>query len=893
MFKWLLFVSILLFCGTGAIAQEEIRVVVLPFEVHAPERLDYLSGQIRDLVEKQLKDEGVVVVEPGELIEGVPGTEEGGLNRLRTFGLRVGADVVIWGSFTKIGKRFSLDVKAMESDGDAPPESVYVAGEGLETLLDSVQRLARDLGMKIYRREKVAEVIITGNKRIESEAIKRIMKTKKGDIYLAKHIQDDLKSIYKMGYFGDVRVEASSTPEGKVLTFRVVENKTIRNIRIKGNKKFDDAKIKDVTSARSGSILNINKLQDDLKQIENLYKEKGYHHVKVTYETKPVSENSADLDFIVEEGEEVLIKTICLEGNNAYDSETLKDLMKTDEKGFFSWLTSSGDLDHEVLDQDVSRIAAHYHNHGYIQAKVAEPELTYEEKWIYINIKIDEGDQFKVGKVDIEGDLIHPKSVLLKKIKIAKEEVYNRELIREDVLTLQDIYSDAGYAYADISPRIDQDPMKLTAGITYLVNKGSLVYFEKIVIAGNTKTRDKVIRRELMVYEQEPFSGKSLRRGVRNLYRLEFFEDIKVNTTKGSADDKMFLKIDVTEKPTGAFTFGGGYSSVDNAFVMASISQRNLFGRGQILNLRTQLSGGETKSSYSLSFTEPWLFDIPLSAGFDLYDMTRDYDTYDKESVGGRLRFGYPVFDYTRASLSYNYDRADIKELSDEASSWIRDMEGRNDSNTLTAILRRDSRDRIFNPSEGSNNSIMVEHAGTPMGGDIGFTKYVADSGWYIPLFWDLVGMLHGRIGYIGDGLQDDRDNKVPVWERFYLGGINSVRGYDWRDISPREEGTGDKIGGNKMVQFNVEFIFPLVKEAGLMGVLFHDWGNVYNDGEDINLGELRRSAGCGFRWYSPIGPIRLEYGYILEAFERDKKDNGAPYKKGDDRWEFSMGAAF
>ena len=892
MFKWLLFVSILLFCGTSAIAQEEVRVVVLPFEVHAPERLDYLSGQIRDLVEKQLKDEGVVVVEPGEPIEGVPGTEEGGLNRLRTFGLRVGADVVIWGSFTKIGKRFSLDVKAMESDGDAPPESVHVAGEGLETLLDSVQRLARDLGMKIYRREKVAEVIITGNKRIESEAIKRIMKTKKGDIYLAKHIQDDLKSIYKMGYFGDVRVEASSTPEGKVLTFRVIENETIRSIRIKGNKKFDDSKIKDVTSARSGSILNINKLQGDLKQIENLYKEKGYHHVKVTYETKLVSENRADLDFIVEEGEELLIKTICFEGNNAYDSETLKDLMKTNEKGFFSWLTSSGDLDHEVLDQDVSRITAHYHNHGYIRAKVAEPELTYEEKWIYINIKIDEGDQFKVGKVDIEGDLIHPKSELLKKIKIAKEEVYNRELIREDVLTLQDMYSDAGYAYADISPRIDQDPKKLTAGITYLVNKGTLVYFEKIVIAGNTKTRDKVIRRELTVYEQELFSGKRLRRGVRNLYRLEFFEDIKVNTTKGSADDKMVLKIDVTEKPTGAFTFGGGYSSMDGAFVMASISQRNLFGRGQILNLRTQLSGGETKSSYTLSFTEPWLFDIPLSAGFDLYDMTRDYeDTYDKESVGGGLRFGYPVFDYTRASLSYNYDRADIKDINTEkASKSIQDMAGEHVGHTITAVLRRDSRDRLFNPTEGSNNSIMVEHAGTPLGGDIGFTKYVADSGWYFPLFWDTVGMLHGRIGYIGDGLQDDRDNIMPDWERFYLGGMNSVRGYDWRDISSKEKDpvtgveTEVDVGGNKMVQFNVEFVFPLVKEAGLMGVLFHDWGNVYNDGEDIDLGGLRRSAGCGFRWYSPIGPIRLEWGYILDD------EQG---QKGDDGWEFSMGTAF
>jgi outer membrane protein insertion porin family len=883
MFKWLSCVSIVLLCGAIATAQEEIRVVVLPFEVHAPEGLDYLRGQIRDLVEKQLGDEGLVVVESGRLLEGLPGTEEGGLNRLRTLGLRVGADVVIWGSFTKIGRRYSLDVKVIESYRDAPPEPVYVEAEGLETLLDSVQRLARDVGMKVFRREKVEDVIITGNKRIESEAIKRILKTKKGDMYLARQLREDLKSIYKMGYFSDVRVEASSIPRGKVVTFEVAENQTIRNIGIKSNKKIDDEKIKDLISVKSGSILNISKLQGDLRQIENLYKEKGYHHVKVTYEIKPVSENRADLDFVVAEGEKVLIKAIRFDGNNVYDSEKLKDLMKTNEKGFFSWFTSSGDLDHEVLGQDVSKIAAYYHNHGYIQAKVAEPELTYEGKWIYINIKIDEGPQFKVGKVDIEGALIQPKEELLEKIKITKEKVYNRELIREDVLTLQDIYSDVGYAYADISPRIDQDPEKLTANITYLIDKGAPVYFEKIVITGNTKTRDKVIRRELPVYEQELFSGKRLKRGVRNLYRLEFFEDIKINTTKGSTDDKMLLKIDVTEKPTGAFSFGGGYSSMDGPFIVVSISQRNLFGRGQILNLRGQLGGEST--TYSLSFTEPWLFDIPLSAGFDLYDMTRDYDTYDKDSRGGTIRFGYPVFDYTRAYLSYNYDRANIEDIvTDEAPKSIRDMVGENVGHTINMTLRRDSRDRIFNPTEGSNNSIMVEHAGTPMGGNIGFTKYIADSGWYIPLFWDTVSMLHGRIGYIGNGLQDDPDDyKMPDWERFYLGGMGSVRGYDWRDISPMDE-EGNKVGGNKMVQFNVELVFPLVKDEGLMGVLFYDMGNAYDNGKDIDLGELRRSAGYGFRWYSPIGPIRLEYGYILD----DKEG-----KKGKGRWEFTMGTVF
>jgi outer membrane protein insertion porin family len=866
--------------GTAAFADAEIRVVVFPFEVHALEDLGDLQQQLRYLIEKQLKDEGAAVIEPGERFEEL--SEAGkGIDHLRAIGVSAAADFVVWGSFTKIGRRYSLDVKVLKSHGDAPPESVYVEGEAMENLFDSVQGLASDVGMKIFKREKVAAVVINGNKRIESEAIKRVIKTKEGDIFSEKTLQEDLKSVYKMGYFSDVRVETSTTPQGKEVTFQVVENQTVRKVKITGNRQLDEEKLREAVTTRSGSILNVSRLKGDVQQIENLYKGKGYHHAVVTFEIEPVEEDRADITFTVSEGEKVLIKTITFEGNQAYDSKTLRDLMKTKEKGFLSWFTSAGDLDDEVLDQDISKITAYYYNHGYIAAKVAEPEVTYEDKWIYITIKIDEGSQYKVGTVDIEGDLILPKDELLKKIKMPTEEVYNREVIREDILTLQDIYSDSGYAYAEVSPRIDQDAEKLTANIVYLINKGPVVYFEKIIIAGNTKTRDKVIRRELKVYEQEPFSGQLLKRGTRNLHRLDFFEDIKVNTTKGSAEDKMVLKIDVTEKPTGAFSFGAGYSSSEKLFGVASISQRNLFGRAQVLNLKAQVGGLST--NYSLSFTEPWLFDIPLAAGFDIYNTTRDYDTYDKNSLGGTVRFGYEIFDYTKVNFSYNYDETEIDNITDDASSDIKDWEGSSVGHTVAGLLRRDSRDQVFSPTEGSDNSIAIKHAGTPFGGDIGYTKYIVDTGWFIPIFWDLVGSLHGRTGYIAD----DDIGRMPPWERFYLGGIDSVRGYGWRDISPKDPETGDEIGGNKMLQFNAELLFPIVKSAGLMGVVFYDTGNAYDEGEDLNLSDLRKSTGVGFRWYSPMGPMRLEYGYILET---DSRGDG---KKGEGGWEFAMGMAF
>jgi outer membrane protein insertion porin family len=876
----LLVVSWLVFFPTAVMAQGEVRVLILPFKVHAVQSMDSLQEQIPHLVSQQLTEDGVTVVEPpGPGEARIEAVDEPGFRHFRSLGSAVAADFVIWGSFTLVGQRYSLDGKVLDTYGEAAPQAVFMEGEGVETMLDSVRKLARDIGMKILGLEKVADVVISGNKRIESEAIKRIVKTKKGDLYLKRYIRDDVKSIFKMGYFGDVRVEVAESTEGKVVTFFVAEKDTVRHIRIRGNDKFDDEKIKEVLNTKTGAILNFNTLKSDMEEIRALYKDKGYHNANVTYELEPSSENESNVEFIITEGDKIFVKAISFEGNKAFDDDDLKDLMKTTEKGFFSWITSSGDLDREALEQDMSRIGAYYHNHGYIQARVGDPELRYEDNSIFISVKVEEGVQFKVGKVAIEGDLIRPEEELFARIKIAADQVFNREVIREDILMLTDMYSDEGYAYADISPRIDHRVEEHEADITYVIDKGKQAYFEKIIIAGNTKTRDKVIRRQLSIYEQELFSGRRLKRGTRNLYRLDYFEDIKVNTTQGSAPDKMIVNIDVTEKSTGAFSFGGGYSNVDNLFFMASVNQRNLFGRGQTLGLRAQI--GARTTDFTFSFTEPWLFDIPLSAGFDIYNTSKDYDTYDKDSKGLTLRAGYPVYDYTRAFVSYNYDRATIENLTTDASSSIREFEGTNTGHTLGGTLRRDTRDQAFNPTEGSDNSLTVKHAGWPFGGDIGFTKYVGDSGWYFPLFWSTVGFLHGRTGFIG-GDSGDSDSKVPTWERFYLGGMNSVRGYDWREISPRDPVTDDKIGGNKMVLFNVEFLFPLIKNAGIRGVLFFDTGNVFDNGEDLSLSDLKESVGYGIRWLSPMGPIRLEYGYILDS-----------ERKGEGGWEFSMGAAF
>ncbi len=868
----LMIIAMLCFLPSTAHSLEAVRVLVLPFEILAVKDFSYMQTEILDRIKKDLKQEGAVVLEPviSPDVAGEKPTET--IEGIRNVGVKSGADYVVWGSLTWIGQKFILVAKMIESFGEGSVGVFVKEGQGTTNVPGTVKQIVRDMSMKLFKREKIAKVLVAGNKRIEADAIKKNIKTKPGDVYIAKSLSQDLKSVYSMGYFEDIRIDAEESPQGKVITFKVTEKASIRIIRFQGNKVYKDDELKENLSIRTGSILNIFKVRSNITRIEELYKEKNYHNVKVTYTINQLENNQVDLEFVIQEGENVLIKHIIFEGNNAYPDKKLKKMMETSEKGFFSWMTSSGELNRENLEQDIAKLSAFYYNNGYIQARVGEPQIEFREDGIDITIKIDEGPRFKVSKVDITGDLILSEEELKEKLKITKQTYYNREIVRNDVLALTDLYSDEGYAYAEINPKIDKNFDELTVDIIYIVAKHNQVYFENIIIGGNKKTRDKVIRRELKVYEQELFSGKGLKRSVRNLYRLDYFEDIKVDTVKGSSDDQMILKIDVTEKPTGTFSFGAGYSTTENVFGMASISQNNLFGRGQILSLDAQLGG--TTTLYRLNFTEPWLFDIPLSARFDLYDWETDYDTYDKNSRGGGVRFSYPVWDFVRASIGYNYELADIENIEDDASQSIKDLEGENSTSSIITSLVYDSRNRRFNPTEGSRHSISVEYAG--LGGDVAFTKYLGETGWYIPVFKDIVTFLHGEIGYV----QKNSGGILPDYERFYLGGLNSLRGYDWRDIYVLDE-NGDEIGGDKYIQFNVELLFPLLKKQGVVGLVFFDTGNVYNDGESIELGDLRQTAGFGFRWYSPMGPIRLERGYVI-----DSEGSGA-------QWEFGMGTSF
>jgi outer membrane protein insertion porin family len=738
----ILFLS-LFFMPRVAAAADAVHVLVLPFSIHASQDLDYLKSEIPKFIQEHLKAEGAVLVEASD-VQHSAAALSADVKTLRQLGLNAGADYVIWGSMTRIGNNISLDTRMIATVGSEPMVSIFESGTGMESLRSVAKKTAEKLALKLFRRELIAAVRVTGNKRIEADAIERVIRAKPGDVLRPGELAKDIKNIYKMGYFEDIRVESEDSQDGKIITFHVKEKPTIRKISFSGNQVFNDEKLLENLSISTGSILNIFTIKSNIDQLKIMYKEKNYQNIKIDYKIHELDNNQADIEFIIDEGEKLKIKKISFLGNTTFSDKQLKKLMKTSEKGFFSWLTSSGELNREDLNQDTARINAFYHTQGFIHAKVADPVVDFEGQWIYITFKIEEGERYKVGTIDIDGDLIRPKAQLMPGLQISTEPYFNQETVRKDVLRLTDVYADAGYAYADVAPLTREDRKDHLVDITYRIDKKEKVYFENIEIAGNTRTRDKVIRRELRIYEQALYSGSRLKRSVRNLHRLDFFEDVKVETPKGSADDKMDVKIDVKEKATGTFTFGAGYSTVDDFFVSGSVSQRNLFGRGQILKLSGQVGG--ISDLYNLSFTEPWMFDIPLSGTVNIYRTYRDYDTYDKTSLGGGMGATYPIYDYTRVGLHYRYDVTDITEITDDASDNIKALEGTNTTSEIIASLSYDSRDRAFNTTQGQDHSLTYTYAG--LGGNIGFQKIVGKLGWYVPVYKGLVTFLHGELGY-------------------------------------------------------------------------------------------------------------------------------------------------
>ncbi|MEW6221074.1 MAG: outer membrane protein assembly factor BamA [Thermodesulfobacteriota bacterium] len=791
-----------------------------------------------------------------------------------------GAAYVAVGSLTRLGTGLSADLALVDSASEDGTTHYYEAAPSTAELFTVARSLVGRALAHAGRFHQIASLAVTGNNRIDAAAILRTVTSRPGDRLDRVRLRDDLKAIFRMGSFDDVRVAVEETEKGAAVVFQVTEKPVIHAIRFTGMEELEEKDLKEVVSIGANTILNTRLLKESEDKIRKLYKEKGFYSATVEAKLTPLADNQVDVEIAVVEGPEVAIEEIRIVGNTAFDAGDLTDVMETSEKGLFSWLTESGRLKREVLDQDLERIAAFYHNHGFIDAKVGTPEISQEEDRLFITIPVQEGARYRVRSVQIAGDLLASEEILLTHVLSGKDEdaFFSRKLLREDVLRINDIYADRGYAFVEVRPDVKRDDEARQVDITISVSQGALVHVNRIDIRGNTRTRDKVIRRELAVRELDVFSAGAMRTSNSRLQRLDYFEEVHITPEPGLAENTMDVTVEVKEKPTGAFSIGAGYSSAESLLFMAEISEKNFLGKGQNLSLQANLSS--VTNRYNLSFTEPRWNDTHLLVGFDLYDWTREYDSFTKDATGGQLRTAYPLWEKIVGSLAYGYEHVQLTDVSANASVFIRDSQAINVTSAATLGLRRDTRDRLYDASSGSDHGVSVKYAGGPLGGDSAFTKMEARSGWYFPfLHKDVTYHLEGTIGYAFE----NKGGRLPVYEKFFLGGINSIRGFDSAHISPKDPDTGERIGGEKMWMMNAEWIFPLVKEAGLKGVVFFDVGNVYRDSEGWDARFLKKATGAGFRWMSPLGPLRLEWGLNLDPVDDEDRTN----------WDFSIGGRF
>jgi outer membrane protein insertion porin family len=547
--------------------------------------------------------------------------------------------------------------------------------------------------------------------------------------------------------------------------------------------------------------------------------------------------------------------------------------METSEKWFLSWLTGAGTYKEDVLKNDVSLLVDHYYNNGYINVKVGEPEvrLASDRRGLVVTIGITEGEQFRVGDIGFKGELLEPEEAVRRKLQLKSGQVFNRSQLRSDLLLLTDICTDKGYAFANVNPatRINQE--RKAVDVTYELEKGEKVYIDRINVTGNTRTRDKVVRREMKLAEGDLYSSSALKRSKQSLMNLGYFEDAAIATTKGSEENKLNVNVDVKEKATGTFSVGAGYSSIDGLMGQVSVSQANFLGLGLRANLAASLGG--KSSTYNFGLTDPYFRDTRWTVGADLYRTERDYLDFSRRVTGGDVKAGYPLSDTLSTFWIYKYEDKLIFDVSDTIEVQ---PETTSTTSSITASLNRNTTDYRLDPSKGMVNSLSVEYAG--LGGTNKFLKYHADSALFFPAPWSTVFSLRGALDYIQDIGKD-----IPIDEKYYLGGINSIRGYEGRSVSPVDE-NGNYIGGTKSATFNVEYIFPLLQEVKMKGVIFFDAGNSYATEQEM-FSSFRTSYGAGIRWNSPLGPLRLEYGIPINPRDGIDDEGG--------RFEFSIGGFF
>lgn len=749
----------------------------------------------------------------------------------------------------------------------------------------------------------INKIEVVGNRKIEKDAILTKISSTVGKPYSAQHIREDVEALFKLGFFNDIEVDRNVVGRDVTLTYKVLEKPSIVEITYEGNSEVKSEDIADATGIKAYQLLNMAKVKEAVEKVQKLYEDKGFFLAKIDAEVQSVkADETVRLVFKIRESDKVKVKKITFLGNKHLPDGQLKSKMLTQEGGFFSGLSGSGQYKQEMFERDVQILRFLYWNQGYVQAKVDRPQVTVspDKKNIYISIRVEEGEQYDVGDVDFAGDILFPKAELFEAIKIDDNGVFAYDVLQKDISELTAKYGDLGYAYANVIPRTAFNPKDRKVNLIFEFDKGSKVYFGKITMVGNSKTRDKVIRRELKIHEGELYNETRRRQSLENIQRLGYFEEVNFKTSiDPERNEVMNVDIAIKERNTGQIQLGAGYGTSQGFTLQGSVNQANFLGKGQ--NLGASLNVSNTGSYYSLSFTEPYFNDTLWSVGTDLYQSANTARVdYDENHKGGALRFGHPLAEYTRGFIRYKYDDTTLETKYDRNGA-ITDTDlfplntASGVTSSLTGTLEYDTRNDRQMPTRGIYGSGSYEYAG--LGGDLKYTRLTGSFRYYKNVIWDLVwrnNLQYARIDSLDGG-------EVPFSELYLLGGPYSLRGFRTYRVGKmkfsnkiyqelRTAGVSDAdararamrfYGGTQQGMYQTELQFPLVKEAGIMGAAFFDAGAA-ND--TLSGSDFFTDVGFGIRWYSPIGVLRFEWGFPL---------NRDPLYQDATVFEFSIGPSF
>lgn len=727
----------------------------------------------------------------------------------------------------------------------------------------------------------IVSVKVQNNKSISAETITSKTRTRPGDKFNQDVLNEDLKRLYATEFFMDVSVDVKEEAGGVAVTFIVEEKPIIESITFEGNVAFRAAKLLSLMKSKQDEMLNPAILAQDTADLKDFYVKKGYPLVDIRYEIDLDRDaNKVRVLLIIDEKTKVKVSKINIVGNKAVKTDAIRKVLATKTASF--WFFQPGVFKDDVLQEDLERIKSLYEDIGYLDAEIT-PKLDYtpDGKLLTIEFDINEGKQYLVGDVTVTGNLVLPEKDIQKKITLKSGKPFSMKALRDDVYALRQHYYFYGYMNASIDVERTVNPSTGNIDVVYNIDGQEVVYIGKIDIRGNLRTKDVVVRRELRVYPGERFNGDKIKRSKERIYNLGFFENVSFDTETTEDPAVSNLIVTVKESKTGEFSFGGGYSSIDQLIGFMEIQQRNFdimnwptfMGGGQSLVIKAEI--GMVRSNYNVSWTDPWIFGFSYLGGFDFYRAahSRSGDVgwaYDETRTGGDLRLGKEITETVRADATYRLEEVKIENIDDGASAALRDEAGSNYISSLGALLTYDTRDNIYNPTKGVLLSGSAENAGGFCMGDKNFFKWTASAAWYHTFFQKVLLELKGRAGWVSPYGSSDT---VPIYERFFAGGQNTIRGYRERRVGPRDPGNNDPVGGESILIGNAELTFPIFEKV-LKGAVFYDVGNVWSEaGEIFSGGKLRSGVGVGVRINTPIGPVKVDYGYPLVGNYDDPRD--------------------